>query len=169
MNLLDIIGNDTKLKKTSGTRGGEYHGACPFCMDGDDRFWVHPHHGDTGVWQCRPGTVCGQAAATLTAMSWRSAGWASARPRRWSTASLWQLGRIPSRLTSIKRRIARCCHHRRTHRRVSGARQMAKIGKRLPQSSWPFHSRKAGKARRCKLNSRSAASRLRSRKRAGSV
>ena len=53
-NLLDIIGADTTLKRTSGTRGGEYHGPCPFCADGGkDRFWVHPHHGTTGVWKCR--------------------------------------------------------------------------------------------------------------------
>ena len=51
-NLLQIIGTDTRLKRTSGTHGGEYHGGCPFC-GGKDRFWVQPKFGETGRWRCR--------------------------------------------------------------------------------------------------------------------
>ena len=52
MNLLQIIGSDTRLKKTSGTHGGEWHGPCPFC-GGKDRFWVQPKFGTNGRWRCR--------------------------------------------------------------------------------------------------------------------
>ncbi|MFO8239949.1 MAG: DNA polymerase [Dissulfuribacterales bacterium] len=33
-----------ELKKTSGTNGGEWHGPCPYCKDGVDRFYVTPEH-----------------------------------------------------------------------------------------------------------------------------
>ena len=52
MNLLEIIGTDTELKRTSGTHGGEYHGPCPFC-GGKDRFWAQPAFGENGRWKCR--------------------------------------------------------------------------------------------------------------------
>lgn len=32
------------LKKTSGTNGGEWHGPCPYCKEGVDRFYVTPDH-----------------------------------------------------------------------------------------------------------------------------
>ena len=58
MNLLQIIGSDTRLKRTSGTAGGEYHGACPLCnAEGKRSFWVQPKYGTTGRWRCR---VCDQ-------------------------------------------------------------------------------------------------------------
>jgi len=49
VNLLDLIGSDTRLRKIAGTRGGEYAGPCPFC-GGDDRFRVQP---EQGLWWCR--------------------------------------------------------------------------------------------------------------------
>lgn len=49
INLLDLIGRETRLKKVAGTRGGEYAGPCPSC-GGDDRFRVQP---EQGLWWCR--------------------------------------------------------------------------------------------------------------------
>jgi hypothetical protein len=49
--LLAITSADTPLVRTSGTRGGEYHGPCPLC-GGRDRFFVQPNH-DGGFWFCR--------------------------------------------------------------------------------------------------------------------
>lgn len=49
VNLLDLVGRDTRLVKVAGTRGGEYAGPCPSC-GGDDRFRVQP---DQGLWYCR--------------------------------------------------------------------------------------------------------------------
>lgn len=51
VDLLSIIGTDTKLERTAGTRGGEYSGPCSFC-GGTDRFKVHPNWGG-GEWWCR--------------------------------------------------------------------------------------------------------------------
>lgn len=56
VNLLTLISRDTKLKKVSGTGGGEYHGPCPFC-GGKDRFRVQPNRRGGGLWACRQ---CGQ-------------------------------------------------------------------------------------------------------------
>jgi len=44
-----------KLKKTSSTNGGEWHGPCPICEDGTDRFFVSPDHPKYGsaVYYCR--------------------------------------------------------------------------------------------------------------------
>jgi len=52
INLLSLIGRDTKLKKASSHAGGEYKGGCPFC-GGVDRFWVQPNYGNGGRWSCR--------------------------------------------------------------------------------------------------------------------
>ncbi len=52
INLLSLIGNDTRLKKVAGTGGGEWHGPCPFC-GGDDRFTVQPNAKGGGCWSCR--------------------------------------------------------------------------------------------------------------------
>jgi DNA primase len=41
MNLVDLIGRDTTLRKVASTHGGEYAGSCPWC-GGDDRFRVWP-------------------------------------------------------------------------------------------------------------------------------
>ena len=49
-NLMALIGHDTKLKRVARTEGGEYHGPCPFCGDGRDRFIVQPHHQSGGRW-----------------------------------------------------------------------------------------------------------------------
>lgn len=53
IDLLDLIGRDTTLKKVSGTRGGEYAGACPFC-GGTDRLRVQPEQGQWWCRQCSP-------------------------------------------------------------------------------------------------------------------
>ena len=49
VDLLSLVGRDTRLKKQAGTRGGEYAGPCPFC-GGRDRFRVQP---EKGLWWCR--------------------------------------------------------------------------------------------------------------------
>jgi hypothetical protein len=48
--MLNELGLD--LKKTS---NNEYHGPCPFCKEGTDRFWVtpHPHDSEVGLYYCR--------------------------------------------------------------------------------------------------------------------
>jgi DNA primase len=49
VDLVDLAGQSTRLKKVAGTRGGEWAGPCPFC-GGRDRFHVQPA---TGLWRCR--------------------------------------------------------------------------------------------------------------------
>ena len=49
--LLDLIGSDTRLKRVSSTKGGEYAGQCPWC-GGNDRFRVWPDAEHPGYW-CR--------------------------------------------------------------------------------------------------------------------
>ena len=49
VDLLDVIGRDTTLRRVAGTRGGEYAGPCPSC-GGTDRFRVQP---ERGLWWCR--------------------------------------------------------------------------------------------------------------------
>jgi DNA primase len=51
MNLVDLIGRDTTLRKVASTHGGEYAGPCPWC-GGDDRFRVWPQADRPGYW-CR--------------------------------------------------------------------------------------------------------------------
>lgn len=50
---IDFVGLVRGLKRVSGTNGGEYAGACPFC-GGDDRFrlWAKPRSGNPRAW-CR--------------------------------------------------------------------------------------------------------------------
>lgn len=54
MNLLDIINQETSLKWTASSCGGEYAGPCPVC-GGKDRFRVWPNHprGTGGKYWCR--------------------------------------------------------------------------------------------------------------------
>lgn len=53
VNLLDLIGRDTTLKRVASTNGGEYAGPCPFC-GGTDRLRVWPDHPDgKGRFWCR--------------------------------------------------------------------------------------------------------------------
>jgi DNA primase len=52
MNLLSLIGHDTRLKRIASTKGGEYAGPCPFC-GGRDRFHVQPCIEGGGRWFCR--------------------------------------------------------------------------------------------------------------------
>lgn len=49
MELLDVLGSSTTLRKTGVTNGGEYHGPCPFC-GGNNRFMAWPA---AGKWWCR--------------------------------------------------------------------------------------------------------------------
>ena len=51
MNLLELIGRDTVLRKKGGKDGGEYAGQCPWC-GGRDRFVVWPHADRPRYW-CR--------------------------------------------------------------------------------------------------------------------
>lgn len=54
--LYTLISMDVDLTKTAGTKGGEYHGACPFC-GGRDRLAVWPNAAKPGWWcrQCEKG------------------------------------------------------------------------------------------------------------------
>lgn len=54
--LYSLISQDTQLKRTAGTHGGEYHGPCPLC-GGKDRLAVWPHAVKPGWWcrQCNKG------------------------------------------------------------------------------------------------------------------
>lgn len=49
IDLLELIGRDTRLKKVASTGGGEWAGPCPFC-GGRDRLRVQP---ERGLWWCR--------------------------------------------------------------------------------------------------------------------
>lgn len=49
IDLLALVGEDTRLRKVASTRGGEFAGPCPFC-GGRDRFRVQP---EQGLWVCR--------------------------------------------------------------------------------------------------------------------
>jgi DNA primase len=49
VDLVDLAGQQVRLKKVATTRGGEFAGPCPFC-GGRDRFRVQP---ETGLWFCR--------------------------------------------------------------------------------------------------------------------
>lgn len=49
IDLLALIGRDTRLRKVASTNGGEYAGPCPFC-GGRDRLRVQPHR---YRWWCR--------------------------------------------------------------------------------------------------------------------
>lgn len=51
MNLVDLIGRDTTLRKVASTHGGEYAGPCPWCS-GRDRFRVWPYADRPRYW-CR--------------------------------------------------------------------------------------------------------------------
>lgn len=52
INVLEIIGHDTSLKRVASTNGGEYQGPCPFC-GGKDRFCVWPEEGRYWCRQCK--------------------------------------------------------------------------------------------------------------------
>jgi DNA primase len=64
VDLVNLIGADTYLKKVASTAGGEYHGACPFC-GGKDRFRVQPYHQEGGRWGCRQCQRRGDAIAYI--------------------------------------------------------------------------------------------------------
>lgn len=65
MDLLDLIAQDTHLKRVASTRGGEYAGPCPFC-GGRDRFRVWPTPPDGRPrWWCRGCGKAGDAIAYL--------------------------------------------------------------------------------------------------------
>jgi hypothetical protein len=49
--LLAEITQDTRLMRTSSSRGGQYNGPCPWC-GGTDRFRVQPHYGPYGFFAC---------------------------------------------------------------------------------------------------------------------
>lgn len=61
INLLDLIGRDTPLKKAAATNGGEYHAPCVFC-GGHDRMSVQPNAQGGGRWSCRQCTPSWQDA-----------------------------------------------------------------------------------------------------------
>lgn len=61
IDLINIIQQDTRLKKTASTNGGEWAGPCPFC-GGNDRFrvWPRPASGKPRYW-CRQCETSGDA------------------------------------------------------------------------------------------------------------
>lgn len=65
VDLLALIGRDTRLKRVASTNGGEYAGPCPFC-GGEDRFRVWPDHQQgRGRFWCRQCGASGDAIAYL--------------------------------------------------------------------------------------------------------
>lgn len=50
--LLSLIAPMTDLRKVSGSHGGEWSGACPFC-GGKDRFSAQPYNAEEPRWLCR--------------------------------------------------------------------------------------------------------------------
>ena len=52
VDLLQLIGGDTQLRRVAATNGGEYAGPCPFC-GGHDRFRVQSAAAGRGRWWCR--------------------------------------------------------------------------------------------------------------------
>jgi len=56
MDIIDTLSElGLELRKTSNTNGGEWHGPCPFCKEGKDRFFVTPNHPNykEPVYYCR--------------------------------------------------------------------------------------------------------------------
>jgi DNA primase len=62
VNLLALIGRDTKLTRTCSKHGGEYAGPCPLCRRGTDRFKVWPQ---IERWACL-GPEAGRAGCDLS-------------------------------------------------------------------------------------------------------
>lgn len=58
VDLLDIIGAVTPLRKFVTTKGGGWSGPCPFCKEGTDRFYVYPY-AEHPYWCCRVCNVSG--------------------------------------------------------------------------------------------------------------
>lgn len=53
VDLLALTGQYTDLKRAAATGGGEWHGPCPICHDGVDRFVVQPYAQPYPRWSCR--------------------------------------------------------------------------------------------------------------------
>lgn len=66
VDLLDVIGGDTDLRRVGSTNSGEWAGPCPGC-GGDDRFRVWPRAERPRYW-CRR---CGQAGDAIDYVRWR--------------------------------------------------------------------------------------------------
>jgi DNA primase len=66
VDLVDLAGRDTRLKKTASTRGGEWTGPCPRC-GGRDRFHVQPA---TGLWYCRSCSPDGKWGDAISYVMW---------------------------------------------------------------------------------------------------
>src|SRR6266568_9216701 len=54
-----------RLVRVASSGGGEYHGPCPFCGTGTDRFFVQPEHPTRPHYQCRQCGRNGDAVAFL--------------------------------------------------------------------------------------------------------
>jgi putative DNA primase/helicase len=59
--LLAEIEQDSRLKRTSSSRGGQYNGPCPWC-GGIDRFRVQPNFGPYGFFACNQ---CGRSGSAI--------------------------------------------------------------------------------------------------------
>lgn len=59
--LLAEVEQDTRLKRTSSSRGGQYNGPCPWC-GGIDRFRVQPHYSLYGFFACNQ---CGHSGTAI--------------------------------------------------------------------------------------------------------
>jgi DNA primase len=66
VDLLALIGAQVRLTKVARTNGGEYHGPCPFCKAGENRFhvWPTPEQGNP-TWWCRACERTGDAVSYL--------------------------------------------------------------------------------------------------------
>jgi CHC2 zinc finger len=88
INLLDLIGRDTVLKRAAVTNGGEYAGPCPLCNDGTDRFRVWPNADPPRFW-CRICNASGDVIGYIQQrddVSFRAGGAKPRRRPRWTTA-----------------------------------------------------------------------------------
>src|SRR5215831_14554442 len=66
-NLLAEIEQDSRLRRTSSSRGGQYNGPCPWC-GGTDRFRVQPSYGNYGFFACNQCKRSGSAVDYLMLM-----------------------------------------------------------------------------------------------------
>ena len=68
-NIIDTLSSlGIDLHKTSSSNGGEYHGPCPFCKAGKDRFWVtiSPKNRDYPAYYCRQCQKGGGVSSLIT-------------------------------------------------------------------------------------------------------
>ncbi|MGB0732859.1 MAG: primase-helicase zinc-binding domain-containing protein [Pontibacterium sp.] len=76
MNLLDLVSEDTTIKKVANTQQGEYAGPCPKC-GGNDRFRVQPHR-SYPRWTCKKCHIEWSSTEAYLIFSGRASNWKAA-------------------------------------------------------------------------------------------